>query len=121
MDRMKHLKGFPALDVGVEAVAGALLRIAHPVIVEARLDWAIKGGSLDDFDPSSDIINPGAEALSLVTLIHPKIKTPINPMIWMVDMALDKYNWFPAPIDLRRIFVEKFPPADGQEPAPAEY
>jgi hypothetical protein len=115
MNQLKHLRGFPELPEGIEAVAAALLRIAHPVLVLSRLEWGVHCEST--FNPSSDMINPGAEALSIVRIPHPKIEdSPVNPMNWIINHALDNFQFFPAPVELRRIFMEKFPAADGVYP-----
>jgi hypothetical protein len=113
MDRMKHLRGFPELAVGVEAVAAALLRIAHPVLVSLRWDWNISGNVPEQFSPRQEQINPGKEKLETDNI------RGVHPMKWMIDYALDNHTFFPAPVELRRIFQERFPTADGESASPA--
>lgn len=48
-----------------------------------------------------------------------KIERPglgrVNPLDWLVDAAVDESRWFLEAIDLRLIFIERFPCADGKK------
>lgn len=117
MDGISHLKGFPVLTPGIRSVAGALLRIAHPVVVKARLQWVASGRIGSEFCASSDLIDPGAEALEETRIIIPKIGEPVNPFVWILDYAVETYVFFPAPVELRRVVDSGyFPAADGMSP-----
>ena len=36
---------------------------------------------------------------------------------WLINQIIDGCNRCPAPIEMRRIFARKYPPADGKSPA----
>jgi hypothetical protein len=113
LNLMKHKRGFPELISGIEAETGALLRIAHPVLVKARWDWNIKGNTPDEFCPKLDMVNPDPKDLDAAKI------NDVHPMEWLAQYALDNFQFFPAAVELRRIFQEKFPTADGQSAGPA--
>ncbi len=39
----------------------------------------------------------------------------VNPLDWLVDAAVDECRWFMEAIELRLIFIERFPCADGKK------
>jgi hypothetical protein len=119
LNLMKHKRGFPELTSGIQAEARALLRIAQPVIVAAHWNWNIKGGTDSEFSPKPEMVNPGVQALEKAVVVDHPILGTVNPMAWIVDYALDNFQFFPAAVELRRVFQDKFPTADGQSAGPA--
>lgn len=79
-------RGFPGTEhpIAFEAQAKAFLRIVHN-------------------KPVHDIIGKP----------HSIIGDP-NDVEWLIGEALDKYDHYPQPIELRRIYQEFLPPADGK-------
>lgn len=39
----------------------------------------------------------------------------MKPMDWLVDTALDRSRFFPEPMELRRMFTDRLPCADGEQ------
>ncbi len=52
-----------------------------------------------------------ARAKALINIVGTEEKA-----LWLSDRVIEGCNHFPAPIELRRIFCDRYPPADGREP-----
>ena len=55
--------------------------------------------------------------VDIIGVCHPDLPGDGNPMDgeWLIGEALDKYDHYPAPIELREIYQEFLPPRDGKE------
>lgn len=98
-------RGAPTGRVEQEAYAASVLRIAHPALVELRVKYQ------DREIPEGKI----AEALGAPKAALEKTRIAgENPLDWLVMTADDEALFFVEPVDLRGIFIEKYPCADGR-------
>lgn len=104
---MQHMKGFPANQEGIEAVAKGVLRIAHPYLVSSRVAGSVPEKNRDNWpDKINDAVIP-QEKLGLV-----------KPVDWLVETCLDTFTFFPSLRQMRAVFTKYFPAADGQDIGP---
>ena len=103
---LESLHGYPKADPQITMYARALLRIAHPGAVLAR--W-------NHTEITDDVLALTPEQLDAILIESTKVGT-VNPMEWLLEMALDQMKFFPAPLELRVIFYRYFPCADGVTP-----
>jgi len=106
-----RMRGAPKSVSDREHYAAAVLRFAHPEIVRLR--------SRDRYAaiPEAEILEAAKmdpERLEQVTLKAGSLGE-VNPMTWLVAAGLDQSRFFLEAVDLRVIFVERFPAADGIE------
>lgn len=94
-----------------EQFAAAVLRIAHPELVELRC--------LSPRRPLSDEVITAALLIPPKLLDGVKICRPglgvVNPLNWLIGHFVDTSRFFPEPIQMRFVFADKFPCADGQD------
>lgn len=120
LGQLQSKRGFPDAE-GLESDANALLRIAHPVIVQARLGMAKivdgwnQGEPYGSYIPTQqDTITDPKDLQDVLVGLNFGMGDKVNPLDWLVEKAVDKLEFYPAPIKLRRLFIREFPPADGE-------
>lgn len=125
------LRGFPQSEASLEARAEALLRIAHPVVVSKRLTAAqalqrwhegkdsIFGEHEREVQYPKDHPQPAVyrpseadwaaewEEMDAATLTHGTHGT-VNPMDWLIELAVDTCTFCPEPPVLRKMFSGPF-------------
>ncbi len=108
VERMRHMRGFPETDTGVTAIIRSILRITHPALVSLRAshvpltDGAIQGA-----------LETGPHDLDKIALRTSR--GPVKPLTWLVDAAVERWVFMPAPVELRQIFIDEVgPAADGE-------
>ena len=79
-------KGFPTEPAAVENNARAILRFVH-----------------------------GKRVNEIVKMEHPEIHGNPIDIDWLMDEATDQIEDYPQPVQLRQIYQEFLPPADGKE------
>ncbi len=88
--------------------------LAALLVAKARMPWV--GNPLVAIPP---VLIAAALRLPPSELDAIKIDRPglgrVNPFDWLVDAAADESRWFLEAIDLRLIFIERFPCADGRK------
>lgn len=121
---LKDKHGFPQDDAPFQAHAAALLRIAHPRLVKARIDHAIRTGNrYESYQPTAEDQAATGEELQNTTigpvmsgedlkLIYVPGAPQFNPVDYLIEKAVDTFEFYPQPIRLRGLI--KFPPADGE-------
>lgn len=93
------------------AHAKALLRIAHPVIVAARVRYAVRDAKHPrEYVPTEADLAATAAECEAVQLLHNG--SQVNPVDWLIDKALDTEEFYPPPPRLRALF-KYWPTADG--------
>lgn len=125
LSKLKNKPGFPQEEAAFDANVAALLRIAHPVLVKARVDYALRTGNrYEAYQPTpEDLAATGEQLEATVTVgavtkdaeLNPRYVDgilPFNPVDSIIDKAVDTFKFFPQPIELRAL--AKFPPADGE-------
>ena len=96
---------FPAM----EAHAKALLRIAHPVIVQHRIKWAQeKQLHPDTYEVTDEDLAASGDALQAVGI------DGVNPVDWLIERAVDESDFYPNPPQMRAMFT-RWPCADSKE------
>lgn len=101
-----RLRGAPKSLLDQEHFAEAVLRIAHPQLVALRSKDAFAKIPLDAIT--------AALKLSPKELAAVQVEQ-VNPLDWLVKTVADESRWFMEPVDMRAVFIEKFPCADGKK------
>jgi len=121
LDQLRSMRKFPEDDRSLEMDARALLRIAHPVIVEKRLglakivDGVNLGKGYGSYEVTPEDLTSAPEKLDAISVgLGFGVGKQVNPVDWLLEQAIDKWEFYPAPIKLRKLFVREFPPADGE-------
>lgn len=91
--QFSHKKNFPESDLGLKAEARAFLRIVGDQ----------KEHVYDAYDPDLGPITKRVEPV-----------LGVDTAEWLIEQALDRLEFFPSAIQLRRIYEEKYQPADGR-------
>lgn len=103
-------RGAPETLGAQKSYAAAILRIAHPGLVALRVN-------LQDFQPTAEQIEEAlimtAEELS--TVHFRTMGVVANPFDWLVTLAEDESRFFIEPVDMRLLFLECYPCADGRK------
>lgn len=96
LERLIHMKSFPPTAPSLDAVVRAFLRIVgdQPEHV------------YQDYDDELGPIERRVEA-----------RTGQSTGEWLVEQILDRCEFFPAPIQMRRIYEERNTPDDGRRSA----
>lgn len=100
--------GFPDSPAGVQALVRALLRIAHPALVSL---WS------SHVELSDGAVRTALQATPEdLDKIQVRTKAgPVKPLTWLVDAAVERWVFMPAPVELRQIFIDEVgPAADGE-------
>jgi len=103
---LETLRGYPKEERHVTLHAKALLNIAHPAAVLAR--WHHKA-------VTDQTLLTSPEELDAITITTEKLGT-VNPMDWLMEEALGRLEYYPAPVRLRVLHARYFDPADGVTP-----
>lgn len=106
-----RLRNAPKLVSDIEATAAAVLRIAHPELVEIRC--VIPRMALEPKIIEAALLVP-VKLLEGVRIHRPGIGA-VNPLSWLIGKFVDTARFFPEPVLMRLKFVETFPCADGQD------
>lgn len=93
----------------MEAHAKALLRIAHPVIVQHRIKWAQE----KQLHPDTYEVTEADLASESSILQFVKIDGE-NPVDWLISKAVDEAEFYPMPPQMRAWF-SRWPTADCRE------
>lgn len=101
-----RLRGAPTNTVDRERFAAAVLRIAHPQLVALRCKDAFAKIPADVI--TAALKTPVAE-LDAIRVDQ------VNPLDWLIETVMDESRWFIEPVDMRLIFIERFPCADGKQ------
>ncbi len=94
-----------------EHYAAAILRIAHPELVELRC-LSPRKALKEEIVIAALAIPP--KLLEAVRIQRPKLGS-VNPLNWIIGICSDTARFCPAPIEMRIKFVESFPCADGND------
>lgn len=101
---------FPDSPVGVQTLVRALLRIAHPQLVSLRCNHV----PLSD-EAITNALATRPEDLDKIEVRPNSRVGPVKPLTWLVDAAVERWVFMPAPVELRQIFIEEVgPAADGE-------
>ena len=99
-----RMRGAPKSVGDRELFAAAVLRIAHPKLVELRAADPFSVPTVESIDAAL-----AADELDAVQV------RGANPFEWLVTTVVDESRWFLEPVDLRAIFIERYPCADGKK------
>lgn len=103
------MRNAPKERANREAFAAAVLRIAHPELVELRIQ-SPRRALADEVIIAALAIPP--TLLEAVRIQRDGIGL-VNPLNWLIASFVDTARFCPVPIEMRCFFVEKFPCADG--------
>jgi hypothetical protein len=106
LSALETLRGYPKEERHVALHAKALLNIAHTGAVLAR--WNHK-------PVTEETLAMSPEQLDAVMITTEKLGT-VNPMDWLLEEALGRMEFFPAPIKLRVLMHRYFDTADNVTP-----
>ena len=105
------LRSAPKSMYEKEHYAAAILRIAHPEIVELRC-LSPRTALKEEIVIAALAIRP--KLLEGVRIQRPKLGS-VNPLNWLINVCSDTARFCPAPIEMRIKFVDHFPCADGND------
>lgn len=110
LERFSHLRGYPdpeARGAAFQANCEALLRIV----------WRLQISEIMECDPSWGRLKSEDHAAweKAAQKTHKDIPGDPVDSEWLISTALDLYDHFPVPIELREIYQEFLPPRDGKE------
>lgn len=106
-----RLRSAPKTRADREHFAAAVLRIAHPELVELRC--LSPRMVLEEKNVAAALLVP-VTLLEGVRINRPGIGT-VNPLNWLICHFIDTAIFFPESVVMRRAFADKFPCADGQD------